>query len=88
MAKPRRKPQVKITVGEEAEYIVKYTGDSLQLLPDVMQKLVRCKNCRYGLRQKADYDLGTVRCRLLHKFKREDYFCGDGVAESQEKQAP
>ena len=30
------------------EYIVRYENEYLQLLPDKMQELIRCKDCKHG----------------------------------------
>lgn len=69
-----------LSVGRETEYIVKYTGEALKLLPDMMQELVRCKDCKHG--QYEEWDNGecvdkTVYCDGygIHK---PDWFCADG----------
>ena len=49
------------------EYIVRYENEYLQLLPDKMQELVRCKDCKH-----ASY------CSI-HEIKfSDDWFCADG----------
>lgn len=46
--------------------------DGLQLLPDVMQELVRCKDCKY---LDSDWDY----CPMLDKDDVEpEWFCADG----------
>lgn len=66
-----------LTVGREREYIVKYTGDALQLLPDVMQELVRCKDCKH-----RTIINDALYCDKSNEFwmryKKPDWFCADG----------
>lgn len=52
------------------EYIVRYENEYLQLLPDKMQELVRCKDCKHILPK-----------GFCHKHSRkvtDDWFCADG----------
>lgn len=64
-------------VGRETEYIVKYTGEALQLLPDVMRELVRCKDCYW----RSDV---TGECTNIESIcwrngcTRDDFYCADG----------
>lgn len=55
----------------ERKYIVKYSNNALQLLPDVMQELVRCKDCTFR---------GEINCPQYYRKNElsDDYFCADG----------
>jgi hypothetical protein len=54
------------------EYIVRYENEYLQLLPDKMQELVRCKDCKHS----TVSENGLIKCG--HTFRTEDFFCADG----------
>ena len=60
------------------EYIMRYENEVLQLLPDKIQPLIRCKDCKYRF-----VDGDNVRfnmCLLNHnKVQPDDWFCADGV---------
>ena len=67
------------------EYIMRYENEFLQLLPDKMQELVRCKDCKHG--QYEVWDNGecvdkTVYCDGygIHK---PDWFCADGERRTE-----
>ena len=70
------KEQERIKLFNEHEYLVKYTGDALQLLPDVMQEIVRCKDCKF--KQDSSVAGRTWWCNRLEKFCDNDWFCADG----------
>ena len=62
----------------EKEYIVKYSNNALQLLPDVMQELVRCKDCNKATDYTEQRGDRGWHC-LKGFFHLGDYFCADGV---------
>lgn len=54
------------------EYIMRYENEVLQLLPDKIQQLIRCKDCKKR---------GTINCCVSMATEREiyaDWFCADG----------
>lgn len=60
------------------EYVMRYEDEILQLLPDKMQELVRCKDCIH-------WDKGhTEECDNLDSicfhngWCKPDWFCADG----------
>ena len=63
------------------EYIVRYENEYLQLLPDKMQELVRCKDCKHrgnskkcvlsAISEEKDFPLFMLD-------NRGDWFCADG----------
>ena len=55
------------------EYVVRYENEVLQLLPDKMQELVRCKDCKYWDSEEHDCNIkiGWFACGA-------DWFCADG----------
>lgn len=53
------------------EYIVRYENEYLQLLPDKMQELVRCKDCEYN-------DDGECIIKAGWFPVKPDWFCADG----------
>ena len=57
----------------EREYIVRFTGDALQLMPDVMQELVRCKDCKHWHKDTTDHT-----CIRTGDLRRGYFFCLDG----------
>lgn len=58
------------------EYIMRYENEVLQLLPDKIQPLVRCKDCEHG--EQSVLPNRHLWCRI-HEFYREpDWFCADG----------
>lgn len=62
------------------EYIMRYENEYLQLLPDKMQELVRCKDCKHGRRMKTENGI-EVYCennRIERIFCEQDWFCADG----------
>lgn len=57
------------------EYIVRYENEYLQLLPDKMQELVRCKDCD---NKECCGRAGDVVCGIDGTPHRPDWFCADG----------
>jgi hypothetical protein len=88
----KQHPCVKLV--NERDYIVHYTGDDLQLLPDVMQELVRCKDCKHRPKKPnwATFEDGgdiefpeNSKCpcqntsdRYYSWYPDDDWFCADG----------
>ena len=66
-----------------AEYIVRETGYPGTITQEVVQELVRCKDCRYRY-----VDGENVRynvCELNHnKVQSDDWFCADGERRNDE----
>ena len=63
------------------EYIVRYENECLQLLPDKMQELVRCKACKHrGDRNKCIVAFVAEKQEMPYFFydNRGDWFCADG----------
>lgn len=60
----------------EHEYITRYTGDALQLMPDVMQELVRCKDC------KKRYTVHCIQEEAGNINNQDDWFCADGEKDT------
>ena len=61
------------------EYITRFTGNALQILPDVMQELVRCKDCKYkgnAFECRLDSDLQEHGGHRTEDY--DDWFCADG----------
>ena len=72
-----------IKLFNEHEYITRYTGDALQLMPDVMQELVRCKNCKFGEACRNGRGEHGVWCYNGQSANMDwvhdpDWFCADG----------
>jgi hypothetical protein len=57
------------------EYIVRYENEYLQLLPDKMQELVRCKDCKHH----ETSEVFDSYCNNLCTDVPMDWFCADGV---------
>ena len=55
------------------EYIMRYENEVLQLLPDKIQPLVRCKDCKH-------YNKERKWCNWLSEMydQGEEWFCADG----------
>ena len=53
------------------EYVMRYENDVLQLLPDKMQELVRCKDCKW-------YDEQISMCDNCGLPREQTFFCADG----------
>jgi len=64
------------------EYIMRYEDEYLQLLPDKMQELVRCRDCKYLIDHYGFMNDGycaNMRDKYGVKFKPDkDFFCADG----------
>ena len=63
------------------EYIVKWTDGAWQFMPDVMQELVRCKDCRHGKINDCEefttcYNASSC---LYGNTRKSNWFCADGV---------
>ena len=59
------------------EYIMRYENEVLQLLPNKIQPLVRCKDCKHGV-PSSD---GLMLCNkgvYFDRYKKTDWFCADG----------
>lgn len=54
-----------------SEYIMRYENGVLQLLPDKIQPLVRCKDCAMRC---TYYNF----CPMLRESVKDDFFCGWG----------
>lgn len=67
----------------EREYIVKYSGDALQLLPDVMKELVRCKDCKH--KEKDGISEGFHYCNVNGLQVTDDWFCADGAKDGEQE---
>ena len=61
------------------EYIVRYENEYLQLLPDKMQELVRCKDCKecYFASNRIQSEQ-TFACGKYGIDVTPDWFCADG----------
>ena len=55
------------------EYIMRYENEVLQLLPDKIQPLVRCKDCKWNSGKP-----NTPYCQIRSEPHRNDWFCADG----------
>lgn len=67
------------------EYIMRYENNVLQLLPDKIQPLVRCKDCDFGkCCQNGKHEL-SVEChnpeKLVVEVHTPEWFCADGWKE-------
>lgn len=76
------------------EYIVRYENEYLQLLPDKMQELVRCKDCKHRPKEpnwetyESGFDLefpegSKCPCRCggdewYSWYPEDEWFCADG----------
>ena len=63
------------------EYIMRYENEYLQLLPDKMQGLVRCKDCKHrGDAEKCVLAAISEEkdCPLFMLDNRGEWFCADG----------
>lgn len=66
-----------------SEYIVRETGYPGAIKQEIVQELVRCKDCRHFFRD----DMGNVvvyRCELNHEDMRDDFYCADGERRENE----
>ena len=63
------------------EYIMRYENEVLQLLPDKIQPLIRCKDCRNAV----VYDDNEIVCAHIDSNGNDkqtaDWFCADGEAK-------
>ena len=70
---------------EVKEYIVRYEDETMQLLPDKMQPLVRCKDCKRCVKRlpitAMSRDDAERYCKILRKEVDDDFFCKEGVAK-------
>ena len=53
------------------EYIMRYENEVLQLLPDKIQPLIRCKDCKH-------FDGVDCRVNDIVNIMDTDWFCADG----------
>lgn len=62
-----------------SEYIMRYENGVLQLLPDKIQPLVRCKDCKHWDADEHDCNIktGWFACGA-------DWFCADGERKGSE----
>ena len=59
------------------EYIMRYENDVLQLLPDKIQPLVRCKDCKF--RDETTEDCANVDSVCYRNgFTDGNWYCADG----------
>ena len=63
------------------EYIMRYENDVLQLLPNKMQELVRCKNCQFMYVSECDPNKEMWCCAKHHILAtvQPEFFCADEV---------
>ena len=63
------------------EYVMRYENEILQLLPDKMQELVRCKDCKYWSAERIN-DFNKCRRWINVGVKNfatlGEWFCADG----------
>lgn len=58
-----------------SEYIVRETGYPGAIKKEIVQELVRCKDCRWHEREQP----GMVYCPcIVGNWVEDDYFCADG----------
>ena len=57
------------------EYIMRYENEVLQLLPDKIQPLIRCKDCD---NRECDGRAGTIVCGITGESHSRLWFCADG----------
>ena len=69
-----------LSIGRETEYIVKYTNEALQLLPDVMLELVRCKDCKHF---QPDRFGERGFCNFLDIVCTTTWYCADGEKKEE-----
>lgn len=83
----------KVRCGEEkrvSEYIVKETGYPGAVKQEIVQELVRCKDCRwyeiYQLKKDGTEDrrYNPEFCDLYNRIRPDDYFCADGEARDDD----
>ena len=63
------------------EYIVRYENECIQLLPDKMQELIRCKDCERRGNPKLCMIAAIAQKQDMPVFfydNRGEWFCGDG----------
>lgn len=70
------KEKQKLKVFKEHEYIVKCAEGGLQLMPDVMQELIRCKDCKHC--EKDAFGEGSHYCKWGGLQVDGEFFCGNG----------
>lgn len=64
------------------EYIMRYENEVLQLLPDKMQELIRCKDCVYWQDNNAGYP--HIGCKWRDDETPDpDDFCSAGERRSE-----
>ncbi len=60
------------------EYVMRYENEVLQLLPDKMQELVRCKDCIHWDKGHTE-ECGNLDSVCFHNgWCKPDWFCADG----------
>lgn len=59
------------------EYIMRYEDDVLQLLPDKIQPLIRCKDCKHIVTPIVAH--GSWMCAITATLVQEDHYCSYGV---------
>lgn len=60
------------------EYVMRYENEVLQLLPDKMQELVRCKDCIHWDKGHTE-ECGNSDSVCFHNgWCKPDWFCADG----------
>lgn len=75
-----------------SEYIIKETGYPGAIEQEVVQELVRCRDCIwyeiYQLKKDGTDDLRCKRsyCALWGNYLKPDYFCADGERREDENQ--
>lgn len=64
------------------EYIMRYENEVLQLLPDKIQQLVRCKDCE------SRHENGCCYNKNVHfgMFRSPNWFCADGKRRDGEQE--
>lgn len=73
-----------------SEYIVKETGYPGAVKQEIVQELVRCKDCRwyeiYKLKKDGTEDrrYNPEFCDLHSRIRPDDYFCADGERREDE----
>ena len=60
------------------EYIVRYENEYLQLLPDKMQELVRCNDCKHCSEEQYFNAHAIITCMKTGDFHDPEWFCAVG----------
>ena len=61
------------------EYIVRYEDEVMQLLPDRMQEIVRCKDCEFYIKcEENDFNIPGF-CMKINQPTDNEHYCADGV---------